>query len=301
MSATGGSHSASGDGHTASGNGQSVNADSHEVDTDDESTWWYLRLYVAGQSAKSMRAFANLKDMCEKHLAGHYEIEVIDLIENPVLAGGDDILAVPTLVRRLPPPLRKVIGDLSDPAACWSASGSGRSLATMTSPHDATLERFEDQLAALDESDYELTLFVSGASDLAARAIANARRLCDVHLHGRCHLSVVDVHENPAAVLSSRLLATPTLRQERAAAGAEGRWRPVRHRQGAPGAGPPARSAHADRTRLGISWPDTVRRCEPTPRPTSASRPCRVGPHDRRDRQCRQRNRRSDPTPDPTH
>jgi circadian clock protein KaiB len=81
----------------------------------------------------------------------------------------------------------------------------------MTAPDDATLRRFEDELSAFDESDYELTLFVSGASDLAARAIANARRLCDIHLHGRCHLSVVDVHEDPAAVLSSRLLATPTL------------------------------------------------------------------------------------------
>jgi circadian clock protein KaiB len=81
----------------------------------------------------------------------------------------------------------------------------------MTAPHDAALRRFEDELSAFDETDYELTLFVSGASDLAARAIANARRLCDIHLHGRCHLSVVDVHEDPAAVLSSRLLATPTL------------------------------------------------------------------------------------------
>jgi circadian clock protein KaiB len=81
----------------------------------------------------------------------------------------------------------------------------------MTAPHDATLRRFEDELAALDETRYELTLFVSGASDLAARAIANARRLCDVHLHGRCHLSVVDVHDDPNAVLTSRLLATPTL------------------------------------------------------------------------------------------
>jgi circadian clock protein KaiB len=62
-----------------------------------------------------MRAFANLKGLCEEHLAGQYEIEVIDLIENPSLARGDDILAVPTLVRRLPPPLRKIIGDLSDP------------------------------------------------------------------------------------------------------------------------------------------------------------------------------------------
>jgi circadian clock protein KaiB len=75
---------------------------------------WYLRLYVAGQSPMSLRAFANLKNLCEDHLAGHYEIEVIDLVEHPSLARGDDILAIPTLVRRLPAPLKKIIGDLSD-------------------------------------------------------------------------------------------------------------------------------------------------------------------------------------------
>ncbi|MEA2686341.1 MAG: circadian clock protein KaiB [Actinomycetota bacterium] len=75
---------------------------------------WYLRLYVAGQSPKSLHALANLRKLCEEHLAGHYEIEVIDLIENPSLARGDDILAIPTLVRRLPEPLRRIIGDLSN-------------------------------------------------------------------------------------------------------------------------------------------------------------------------------------------
>jgi circadian clock protein KaiB len=75
---------------------------------------WYLRLYVAGQSPKSLRAFANLKTLCEEHLAGHYELEVIDLVEHPALARSDDILAIPTLVRRLPAPLRKIIGDLSN-------------------------------------------------------------------------------------------------------------------------------------------------------------------------------------------
>jgi circadian clock protein KaiB len=75
---------------------------------------WYLRLYVAGQSPKSLRAFANLKELCEEHLSGRYAIEVIDLIEYPSLAHSDDILAIPTLVRRLPAPLRKIIGDLSD-------------------------------------------------------------------------------------------------------------------------------------------------------------------------------------------
>ena len=75
---------------------------------------WQLCLYVAGQSPKSLRAFANLKEMCEEHLVGRYEIEVIDLIEHPELARNDDILAIPTLVRHLPAPLRKIIGDLSD-------------------------------------------------------------------------------------------------------------------------------------------------------------------------------------------
>lgn len=75
---------------------------------------WRLCLYVAGQSPKSLRAFVNLKELCEEHLAGRYEIEVIDLIESPSLARSDDILAIPTLVRRSPAPQRKIIGDLSD-------------------------------------------------------------------------------------------------------------------------------------------------------------------------------------------
>jgi circadian clock protein KaiB len=75
---------------------------------------WYLRLYVAGQSPKSLRAFANLTTLCEEHLAGRYEIELIDLVDDPSLARSDDILAIPTLVRRLPEPLRRIIGDLSN-------------------------------------------------------------------------------------------------------------------------------------------------------------------------------------------
>jgi circadian clock protein KaiB len=75
---------------------------------------WQLRLYVAGQTPKSLTAFANLKRLCEEHLAGEFEIEVIDLIENPRLAKDDQIVAIPTLVRKLPEPIRKIIGDLSD-------------------------------------------------------------------------------------------------------------------------------------------------------------------------------------------
>lgn len=75
---------------------------------------WQLRLYVAGHTAKSISAFENLKRVCETHLAGRYTIEVVDLLLNPRLAAGDQILAVPTLVRKFPEPIRKIIGDLSN-------------------------------------------------------------------------------------------------------------------------------------------------------------------------------------------
>lgn len=75
---------------------------------------WDLILYVAGQTPKSIAAFSNLKKICEDHLEGQYRISVIDLIENPQLAAGDQILAIPTLVRKLPEPIRKIIGDLSN-------------------------------------------------------------------------------------------------------------------------------------------------------------------------------------------
>jgi circadian clock protein KaiB len=75
---------------------------------------WDLRLYVAGKSAKSVTAFDNLKRLCEEHLAGKYRIEVVDLLVHPQLAKGDQIVAIPTLVRKLPEPIRKIIGDLSN-------------------------------------------------------------------------------------------------------------------------------------------------------------------------------------------
>jgi circadian clock protein KaiB len=79
-----------------------------------EEEFWELRLYVAGQTPKSIEAFSNLKKICESHLKGHYRIEVIDLLENPELAAGDQILALPTLVRKLPEPIKKIIGTLAD-------------------------------------------------------------------------------------------------------------------------------------------------------------------------------------------
>ena len=90
-------------------------AGEEEDQTRAESACQYeLRLYVAGQTPRSMEAFSNLKKICEEHLKGSYSIEVIDLLENPRLAKGDQILAIPTLVRRLPEPVRKIIGTLAD-------------------------------------------------------------------------------------------------------------------------------------------------------------------------------------------
>ncbi len=75
---------------------------------------WELRLYVAGQSRKALAALANLKKLCDDHLLDRYQIEIIDLLENPQLAAGDQIVAIPTLVRKLPQPIKKIIGDLSN-------------------------------------------------------------------------------------------------------------------------------------------------------------------------------------------
>ncbi len=80
----------------------------------EETETWELRLYIAGQTPKSVTAFANLKRLCEEYLPGRYQIEVIDLMQQPQLAAGDQIVAIPTLIRRLPEPLRRIVGDLSN-------------------------------------------------------------------------------------------------------------------------------------------------------------------------------------------
>jgi len=85
-----------------------------ETELRSDAVVWELRLYVAGQSPKSVAAFTNLKKICDEHLAGKYKIEVIDLVQQPQLAAGDQIVAIPTLVRKLPEPLRKIVGDLRD-------------------------------------------------------------------------------------------------------------------------------------------------------------------------------------------
>jgi circadian clock protein KaiB len=96
------------------GSGMAVKGKAGSKQAKAENEVWELRLYTAGQTPKSVTAFSNLKRLCEEHLKGKYHIEIVDLIENPKLAAGDQIIAVPTLVRKLPPPIRKIIGDLSN-------------------------------------------------------------------------------------------------------------------------------------------------------------------------------------------
>lgn len=90
------------------------NSNENENNITDESDKWILRLYVAGQTPKCILAFSNLKKICETQLKGKYKIEVIDLLDTPQLSRDDQILAIPTLVRKLPVPVRKIIGDLSN-------------------------------------------------------------------------------------------------------------------------------------------------------------------------------------------
>ncbi len=91
-----------------------TNTVNNEIEPVTDENKWTLRLYVAGQTPKAITAYANLKKICEEHLQGSYQIEVIDLLVNPTLAKDDQILALPTLVRKLPEPIKKIIGDLSN-------------------------------------------------------------------------------------------------------------------------------------------------------------------------------------------
>src|SRR5512144_1387796 len=95
-------------------NGKGARAQPHPSRAPARSVKWDLRLYVAGRTARSAMALSNLERICETHLKGEYRIEVIDVLKNPQLARGDQILALPTLVRKLPEPVRKIIGDLSN-------------------------------------------------------------------------------------------------------------------------------------------------------------------------------------------
>lgn len=173
----------------------------------DEDDRWYLRLYVAGQSPKSLQAYANLKRLCDEYLAGRYEIEIVDLVQHPRLARSDDILAIPTLVRRLPVPLRKVIGDLSNVERVLV--GLSLRPGELQAVEPAVLESSVSPREQVPW--YDFTLYVNGASKLSSRAIADAQRLCETYLTGRYALAVVDLNDQTVVEGAGVVVAAPTL------------------------------------------------------------------------------------------
>ena len=205
--------------------------------------FWHLRLYVAGQSPKSLHAFANLTSLCEEHLAGRYEIEVVDLVEHPA-AGPQPTTSSPS--RRWCAGSRRRCARSSATSriltACWSASVCSRSKGHDRSV-DATLERFEADSSRPTTPGYELTLFVSGASDLSARAIANATPPVRTPSE-RAATDLVGGRRarDPRRRAQRRDPGHPHAAQAPAAAGPQGGRRPVADRPGAPRPGLPAAS-----------------------------------------------------------
>ncbi len=192
---------------------------------------WDLRLYVAGRTPKSVAAFNNLKCICDEHMKGEYHIEVIDLLKQPQLAKGDQILAIPTLVRKLPEPIKKIIGDLSNeekvlvgldlrPAHCKTSVLFGRkSEASMPSRRKssdktglgASAKAFKKAIDEAPEGKFVLRLYVSGMTPRSRRAIDNLQKLCGEHLVGRCDLEIIDIYQQIGLAKGEQIIAAPTL------------------------------------------------------------------------------------------
>lgn len=170
---------------------------------------WKLRLYVADNTSKSVAAFRNLEHLCEEHLAGRYHIEVIDLLKNPQLAQGDQILAVPTVVRKLPAPIRKIIGTLADTervlVGARPSSARGGSVCAAQDPIAMPAPTTRQQ------EKYILRLYVASSTPQSATAYRNLKNLCEKRLAGRYVLEVIDLVKNPELARADEILAVPTL------------------------------------------------------------------------------------------
>ena len=174
-----------------------------------------LRLYVAGQTPKAIRAFANLRKICDEHLAGRYSIEVIDLLEDPQLGRGDQILALPTLVRRLPEPIKKIIGDLSN-----TETRAGRAWIFVRDSGDrhgkADGTRRLARLEAAPGSRVRRALRASPVCHRHDAAVhprdrERPRRSAKNISQGRYELEVIDIYQQPTLAKGEQIIAAPTL------------------------------------------------------------------------------------------
>jgi circadian clock protein KaiB len=158
-------------------------------------------------------ALTNLKEICEEHLKGHYEIEVIDLFVNPQLASGEQILAVPTLVRRLPEPNqknhRRPLEQRNGSSWDWIyVNGDGISMALNARSLRAAAELAAQSAAA---ERYVLRLYITGMTPRSARAVRNLQAICDEYLEGRYDLEVIDIYQQPVLTKGEQIIAAPTL------------------------------------------------------------------------------------------
>ncbi len=187
---------------------------------------WRLRLYVAGQTPKSLTAFANLKRLCEERLRDRYAIEVVDLLEQPQLAKDDQILAIPTVGASCRRRCGKSSATFRTPSmsssawTCWrkrtappAAAGLHRPMKRKTSKSTSATAVFE-AFATRVQPRYILRLYVTGMTPRSSRAISNAKAICEKHLEGRYDLRVIDVYQEPAQVANEQIVALPLLIKE---------------------------------------------------------------------------------------
>jgi circadian clock protein KaiB len=173
-----------------------------------------LRLYVADGTPRSIAASRNLKQLCEEHLAGRYQIEVIDLLKNPRRAQEDQILAVPTLVWKLPPPIRKFIGNLSNPERVLVNFDFGPHQAFPSPPKMEESKSADKHFPSSERPQngkYVLRLYVAGSTPQSSRAITNIKTICETHLKDRYALAVVDLYQQRERARDDQIMVAPTL------------------------------------------------------------------------------------------
>ena len=169
---------------------------------------------MAGKTPRALAALANLKQICETHLEGLYSIELIDLLENPQLASGDQILAVPTLVRKLPEPVKKIIGDLSNTERVLvgldlKPASEARAMSQGATDRGASPARSRPRKPS--GAKYLLRLYVTGMTPRSRRAIENIKSICEEYLEGRYDLEVIDICRRPYLAKDEQIIAAPTL------------------------------------------------------------------------------------------
>ena len=168
---------------------------------------WELKLYVAGKTPKSVTALKNLKKYCKEYLEGKYKIEVIDLLQKPQLAEGDQIFAVPTLVRKVPEPMRKIIGDLSNEEKVLVGLNI---VPVKNNMKTKEMSSYYERASSEEAPTVALKLFVTGASPNSARAVANLKNICEKYL-GKYDLEIIDVYQQPLKAKDEQIIALPML------------------------------------------------------------------------------------------